>query len=130
MEEQALQFVTYDEKQLEIAKRFVAIRKSKKVSQQRLSILSGVSYASIRRFEKTGNISLSSLVKLALALQLYDDLDNLFVSHSKYKTIEEIINDQKDLCFCQQEKSWHACIIDLDTAKKIISKCKKVLKIS
>ena len=52
MEEQALQFVTYDEKQLEIAKRFVAIRKSKKVSQQRLSILSGVSYASIRRFEK------------------------------------------------------------------------------
>lgn len=96
MEEQALQFVTYDEKQLEIAKRFVTIRKSKKVSQQRLSILSGVSYASIRRFEKTGNISLSSLVKLALALQLYDDLDNLFVSHSKYKTIEEIINDQKD----------------------------------
>ena len=66
------------------------------MSQQRLSILSGVSYASIRRFEKTGNISLSSLVKLALALQLYDDLDNLFVSHSKYKTIEEIINDQKD----------------------------------
>ena len=96
MEEQALKFVTYDEKQLEIAKRFVAIRKNKKVSQQRLSILSGVSYASIRRFEKTGNISLSSLVKLALALQLYDDLDNLFVSHSKYKTIEEIINDQKD----------------------------------
>ena len=32
MEEQALQFVTYDEKQMEIAKRFIAIRKSKKVS--------------------------------------------------------------------------------------------------
>lgn len=96
MEEQALQFKTYDEKQLEIAKRFVAIRKSRKVSQQRLSILSGVSYASIRRFEKTGDISLSSLVKLALALQLYDDLDNLFKNHQEYKTIEEIINDQKD----------------------------------
>ena len=96
MEEQALQFVTYDEKQLEIAKRFVAIRKSKKVSQQRLSILSQVSYASIRRFEKTGDISLSSLVKLALALQLYDDLDNLFSNHQKYKSIEEIIRDQKD----------------------------------
>lgn len=96
MEEQALQFVTYDEKQLEIAKRFVAIRKNRKVSQQRLSILSGVSYASIRRFEKTGDISLSSLVKLALSLQLYDDLDNLFKNHQEYKTIEEIINDQKD----------------------------------
>ena len=96
MEEQALQFVTYDEKQLEIAKRFIAIRKSEKVSQQRLSILSQVSYASIRRFEKTGDISLSSLVKLALALQLYDDLDNLFSNHQKYKSIEEIIRDQKD----------------------------------
>lgn len=96
MEEQALQFVTYDEKQLEIAKRFVTIRKNRKVSQQRLSILSGVSYGSIRRFEKTGEISLSSLVKLALSLQLYDDLDNLFKNHLEYKTIEEIINDQKD----------------------------------
>ena len=96
MEEQALQFTTYDEKQLEIAKRFIAIRKSKKVSQQRLSILSGVSYASIRRFEKSGDISLSSLVKLALALQLYDDLDNLFKTQPKYSSIEEIIHDQKN----------------------------------
>ena len=85
MEEQALQFVTYYEKQLEIAKRFISIRKSKKVSQQRLSIISGVSYASIRRFEKTGDISLCSLVKISLALQLYDDLDNLL------KTIKNIL---------------------------------------
>ena len=96
MEEQALQFVTYYEKQLEIAKRFVAIRKSKKVSQQRLSILSGVPYASIRRFEKTGDISLASLVKLALALQLYDDLDNLFKVRKEYKSIEDVINEQND----------------------------------
>ena len=96
MEEQALQFVTYDEKQMEIAKRFTAIRKSKKVSQQRLSILSGVSYASIRRFEKSGDISLASLVKLAIALRLYNDLDNLFKYRKEYKSIEEIIHDQKD----------------------------------
>lgn len=96
MEEQALQFVTYDEKQMEIAKRFTAIRKGKKVSQQRLSLLSGVSYASIRRFEKSGDISLASLVKLALALRLYDDLDNLFKYRKEYKSIEEIIRDQKD----------------------------------
>ena len=95
MEELPLEFVTYYEKQLEIAKRFVVIRKNKKVSQQRLSVISGVSYASIRRFETTGEISLSSLVKLALALQLYDDLDNLFRSRQTYKTIEEVINDRK-----------------------------------
>lgn len=95
MEELPLQFVTYYEKQLEIAKRFRSIRKSKKVSQERLSVISCVSYASIRRFEKSGNISLESLVKLALALQLYDDLDNLFKREYKYKSIEEIINDQE-----------------------------------
>lgn len=95
MEELPLEFVTYYEKQLEIAKRFVVIRKNEKVSQQRLSVISGVSYASIRRFETTGEISLSSLVKLALALQLYDDLDNLFRNRQTYKTIEEVINDRK-----------------------------------
>lgn len=94
MEERALEFVTYYEKQLEISQRFKTIRKSRKVSQQRLSELSGVSYASIRRFEKTGDISLASLVKLALALQLYDDLDNLFKIQKEYKSIEEVINER------------------------------------
>ena len=94
MYEKALEFVTYYEKQLEIAKRFVLIRKNRKISQSRLSEISGVSYASIRRFEKTGDISLTSLVKLALALQLYDDLDNLFIERKEYKSIEEVINDR------------------------------------
>ena len=96
MEERALQFVTYYEKQLEIAKRFRSIRKRRKISQERLSELSGVSYASIRRFEKTGEVSLASLVKMALALRLYDDLDNLFKEQIKYKSIEDVINDQED----------------------------------
>ena len=96
MEDKALEFVTYYEKQLEIARRFIAIRKNRKVSQKRLSELSGVSYASIRRFEKSGDISLSSLVKLALALQLYDDLDNLFKTHIEYKSIEDVINERKN----------------------------------
>ena len=94
MEERALEFVTYYEKQLEISQRFKIIRKNRKVSQQRLSELSGVSYASIRRFEKTGDISLTSLVKLALALQLYDDLDNLFKIQKEYKSIEEVISER------------------------------------
>lgn len=94
MEEKALEFVTYYEKQLEIAKRFVLIRKKRKISQKRMSILSGVSYASIRRFENTGDISFASLVKLALALQLYEDLDNLFKTTDEYKSIEDVINDR------------------------------------
>lgn len=95
MEEKALAFVTYYEKQLEIAKRFAAIRKNGKISQQRLSELSGVAYASIRRFEKTGDISLASLVKLALALRRYDDLDRLFQTTDEYESIEDVIRDRK-----------------------------------
>ena len=95
MDNIALEFVTYYEKKLEIAKRFSLIRKNRKISQRRLSELSGVSYASIRRFEKIGDISLSSLVKLALALQLYDDLDNLFKKRKEYQSIEDVINDRK-----------------------------------
>ena len=90
MEEVALQFVTYDEKQKEIVDRFVKIRKSRKITQKRLSVISGVSYASVRRFEESGEISFSSLIKLALALRLYDDLDNLFKIEYEYKSIEKI----------------------------------------
>ena len=96
MYEKALQFATYYEKQLQIAHRFVVIRKSKKVSQRRLSEMSGVPYASIRRFEKSGDISLMSLVKLAMALQLYDDIDNLFKYRKVYTSIEEVLNDKKN----------------------------------
>ena len=95
MEEIALQFVTYYEKQLEIAKRFSIIRKDEHISRKRLAELSGVPYSSIRRFEETGNISLESLTKLAIALRLYDDLDNLFKRRKIYKSIEEVINEKE-----------------------------------
>ena len=95
MEEIALQFVTYYEKQLEIAKRFSIIRKDEHISRKRLSEMSGVPYSSIRRFEDTGNISLESLTKLAIALRLYDDLDNLFKRRKIYKSIEEVIKEKE-----------------------------------
>ena len=94
MEDIALQFVTYYEKQEEITKRLIKIRKNKKISQKRLSTLSVVPYATIRRFENTSDISFASLIKIALALRLYDDLDNLFLVKKEYKTIEEALNDE------------------------------------
>ena len=57
-------------------------------------MISGVSYGSIRRFEETGNISLESPVKIALAFQLYDDLDNLF-KRNEYRSIEEVFKEAK-----------------------------------
>ena len=53
-------------------------RKQMKLSQRRLSEKSGVAYASVRRFETTGEISLSSLLKIAHALDSLKDFDELF----------------------------------------------------
>ena len=90
--EEELVFKTYYETQSEITKRLIQIRKNKKISQKRLSVLSGVPYASIRRFENTGDISFASLVKIAMALRLYNDLDSLFIPKEEYRSIEEVIN--------------------------------------
>ena len=61
----------------DIAKRMRARRK-KKLSQAQLSVNSDVSLGSLKRFERTGEISLSSLVKIAFALGCQDDFDALF----------------------------------------------------
>ena len=84
---------TYSQINKDIASRLANIRKRKKISQQELSRRSGVSYASIRRFETIGEISLASLTKLAIALGLEDELDNLFVQ-VPFDSIEEIIRGQ------------------------------------
>ena len=81
--------------QMEITKRLITIRKKRKISQKRLSVISGVPYASIRRFENTGDISFASFIKIVMALRLYDDLNNLFVVKEKYSSIEDVINAQK-----------------------------------
>ena len=81
---------------MEIAKRLVAIRKNRKISQKRLSVLSGVPYATIRKFENTGDISFASFIKIAMSLRLYEDLDRLFEVRKEYTSIEEILHDQED----------------------------------
>ena len=96
MEELELLYKTYYEMQMEIAKRLIAVRKKRKISQKRLAIISGVPYASIRRFENTGDISFASFIKIVMALRLYDDLDNLFKAKEEYSSIEEVINDLKN----------------------------------
>lgn len=54
------------------------IRKRKGMTQAALSETSGVSVGSIKRFEKTGNISLTSFSKLVVALGLENELTGMF----------------------------------------------------
>ena len=78
---------------IEIAKRVSARRKENNITQEQLSVKSDVSYGSIKRFERTGEISLSSLIKIAFALGMENDFELLF-SKKGYSSIQEVINEQ------------------------------------
>ncbi len=82
---------TPQEINIEIANRIRAIRRRRKISQERLSEQSGVSLGSVKRFERSGDISLLSLSKIAIALGIEKELQNLFVS-VPFQSIEEIKN--------------------------------------
>lgn len=84
---------TAPEINVDIAKRMVAIRRRRKISQKELAKRSGVSLGSLKRFEQTGEISLLSLTKLSIALGLEDEMEKLF-SQVPFNSIEEIINGQ------------------------------------
>lgn len=63
---------------LNISKRFKKRRKEAKITQKILAFKSGVSYGSIRRFEKTGEISLTSLLRISAIIDALNDFDELF----------------------------------------------------
>ena len=74
-----------------IAKRIRGFRKRRKISQQKLISLSGVILGSVKRFEQSGEISLPSLIKIAIALDLEKELEQLFANVPPL-SIEEIIH--------------------------------------
>ena len=78
-----------------LAKKLRAIRKRKKITQKQLASCSNVSYATLRKFEKTGQISLESSVKKTMKLGVVDEINDLF-SQPRYSSIEEAINDRKE----------------------------------
>ena len=90
------QFVweTADELDQKLAQRVRNIRKRRSISQEKLASMSGVSYGSIKRFETSGQISLISLTKIAMALDIADELRNLF-KKVPYKDIQEVINETR-----------------------------------
>jgi transcriptional regulator with XRE-family HTH domain len=61
-----------------LAERARLRRKERKLSQQTLAKLSGVSFGSIKRFERLGEISLKSLLRIALVMGQEDIFDRLF----------------------------------------------------
>ena len=91
---EALIWETAEELDKNLALRVRKIRKRRKISQQKLADLSGVSCGSIKRFETSGQISLLALTKIAMALDMADELRNIF-SQVPYRNIQEVINESR-----------------------------------
>ena len=84
---------TSDEIIMIVANNTKMLRKRLKLSRQKLSEMSGVSYGSLKRFEETGNISLSSLAKIAMALDAAGDIKKIF-AEVPYRSIQEVIDER------------------------------------
>lgn len=93
----SINMMTPSEMQKVIASRARDLRLELNLSQQTLSEKSGVSYGSLKKFEQTGQISLESLLKLAVILGGMDDFNALFARKSAEKalSLDELIDDGK-----------------------------------
>lgn len=67
-------------------------RKTLKLSQEELAKRSGVSFGSVKRFESIGEISLTSLLKIAVVLESENDFNLLFV-RKNYQSLQEVIDE-------------------------------------
>lgn len=82
---------TWNEINNGIAERIVQLRKRKKITQKEIARRSGVSLGSVKRFEQSGEISLQSLTKIAIALGVDGELDTLF-NEVPFASIEEVMH--------------------------------------
>jgi transcriptional regulator with XRE-family HTH domain len=68
---------TVQEVQAGIAGRFKARRLAMNLTQRELAARSGVTFSSLKRFERKGLIALDSLLNLAFVLNCLEDFDKL-----------------------------------------------------
>lgn len=77
----------------DVAKQEKRKRKSRKLTQAELAARAGVSLASLKRFEQTGEISFVSLIRLADVLGEREAISQLFITR-EYQSIQEVIDER------------------------------------
>jgi len=79
---------------LGIASRAKMRRLEMNFTQKGLSARAGIPLPTYRRFETTGETSLSNLISIAFVLGMTPDLEKIF-SERRYQNIDEVINADK-----------------------------------
>lgn len=84
---------TPQEIRLDLAQRAKKCRLTFNLSQEGVARRAGISAGTVKRFEKTGHISIDSLLKIALVLDATKDFDNAFRQESGApESIDQIID--------------------------------------
>ncbi len=84
---------TPNEISLDLAMKAKSQRLSLNLTQVGLAKRSGVTLPSLKRFERTGLISLDSLLKIALALGALEDFETVFKDKQQFSgTLDELLN--------------------------------------
>ena len=78
----------------QLATRVKARRLELNLTQEGLATRAGIKFATYRRFEQTGEISLRGLIQIAFALNTLSELDNLF-AQKQYQSLDDVLNEQK-----------------------------------
>jgi transcriptional regulator with XRE-family HTH domain len=77
---------------LQLAKRFREVRRQMKYSQEEMADCAGVSLGSLKRFERTGKISLESLLKLMHLLDRLHEFDPILQIRENPADIEKLFS--------------------------------------
>ncbi len=86
---------TPEEISLKIAGDFRRRRIERGLTREVMARKSGVSLASLTRFEQTGQISLMHLIRLALSMDYLHEIRDIF-ANPKYSTMEELLQIRRN----------------------------------
>ena len=79
---------------LQIAARVKARRLELNLTQEGLASRAGVKFATYRRFEQTGEISLRGLLQVGFALNCLDEFNDRF-AQKQYQSLDDVLNEQR-----------------------------------
>ena len=80
---------------LALAERVRSRRLAQQLTQKGLAARAGVAYGTLKKFERTGRISLESLLKLALVLDALDEFSLLFQAKpAQPQTLEALLEEK------------------------------------
>ena len=77
----------------QIAARVKARRLELNLTQEGIATRAGLKFATYRRFEQTGEISLKGLLQIGFALNTLSEFDALF-AQKQYQSLDDVLNEQ------------------------------------